>query len=562
MKKSVSLLVLLLLTSVVLVSLPPIGVVEAEPKTIVVPDNYGTIQEAIDQAVESDTIFVRQGTYNENLTITKSLFLTGENSITTIIDGGNNGTGILVQADNVTVHGFTVKNGDSPTPYYYTTASNTHGIHLLHVEYCNISNNNVEYSGHGIWLYGSSNNYVLGNNCSKNWDGIKLDLSYNNQIMDNELETNRYGIRLFSSTNNSLRKNDLKDNADNLLISEDSFLNNVDSSNRLNNKPICYWINQSDKTIPTDAGIVILVNCNNITIQDLTLENNYYGIILSYTQNSTIKNNQIRNNYYGIWLYYSNNTFITQNDIEDNGYMGAINLHFSSNNTISNNNFRGNFYGLKLIHSSYNNITENQIETCRNEAIAIFDSCKYNNIRENNIVSNKGGIWFQWTTSFTDDYYSNFNVIIGNNISSNTEWGILLRTTVQNTFVENNIANNGKGVQINSIEKTNEFYLNNFVNNTIQVEHWGVATWDKASQGNYWDDYTGVDNNKDGIGDTPYIIDESNQDNFPLMIPVDVEVIPEFPSWTPLLVMLVAVVAVTVIFRQRLSTKNQGRIDQ
>ena len=38
--------------------------------------------------------------------------------------------------------------------------------------------------------------------------------------------------------------------------------------------------------------------------------------------------------------------------------------------------------------------------------------------------------------------------------------------------------------------------------------------------------------------------------------------IPEFPSWTPLLVMLVAVVAVTVIFRQRLSTKNQGRIDQ
>jgi nitrous oxidase accessory protein NosD len=47
---------------------------------------------------------------------------------------------------------------------------------------------------------------------------------------------------------------------------------------------------------------------------------------------------------------------------------------------------------------------------------------------------------------------------------------------------------------------------------------------------NYWSDYNATDNDGDSIGDTPYIINEDNQDNSPLMEPVELEVIPEFPS--------------------------------
>lgn len=496
-----------------------------EIDTIAVPENYSTIQEAIDNAEENSIIHVMSGTYNENLTITKTLSLIGENKYITIIDGGNNGTGILVQADKVTIQGFTVKNGDSATPYYYMDASNTDGIHLLHVKYCNVSDNIVEYSGHGIWLYGSSNNYVIGNNCTNNWDGIKLDQSYNNKITSNKLETNRYGIRLSSSENNYLRNNSLKENKDAIIISEDSFTNNVDSSNRLNNKPVYYWVNQSDKTVPTDAAIVILVGCNNITIQGTNLENNHYGIILSYTQNSTITNNQIKNNYYGAWLYYSNYTEIIQNNIQESGYAGAINSYFSFKNNISRNNIRDNFYGIKLTHSSYNNIIENQMEYNSNEVLAIFDGCKHNRILENTIASNRGGIWFQYPTSYSEYYYSNFNLISRNIIDSNSDWGILLQPTIQNTFSENNITNNGKGVHLNAI--LNEFYRNNFVNNTIQVEPHGVAIWNVASQGNYWSDYSGIDNNNDGIGDTPYVINESNQDKYPLLNPINISEILE-----------------------------------
>jgi nitrous oxidase accessory protein NosD len=73
---------------------------------------------------------------------------------------------------------------------------------------------------------------------------------------------------------------------------------------------------------------------------------------------------------------------------------------------------------------------------------------------------------------------------------------------------------------------TNTFFHNTLINNTVRVYRTlgDANTWDDGypSGGNYWGDYEGVDANGDGIGDTPYVIDGSNVDRFPLMAPISV----------------------------------------
>ena len=131
-------------------------------------------------------------------------------------------------------------------------------------------------------------------------------------------------------------------------------------------------------------------------------------------------------------------------------------------------------------------------------------------IKNTNIKHFWAGIWFQ---------NSNNNTISGNNITNNTE-GIRLFSSSNNTIVGNNITeNNDDGIWLGS-SSGNKFYHNNFINNTKQVRsERSVNVWDDGypSGGNYWSDYNGTDADTDGVGDTPYVIDENNTDNYPLI---------------------------------------------
>ena len=64
----------------------------------------------------------------------------------------------------------------------------------------------------------------------------------------------------------------------------------------------------------------------------------------------------------------------------------------------------------------------------------------------------------------------------------------------------------------------NTIFHNNFFDNIKNVDcDYNGNLWDDGNEGNYWDDYDGRDFDRDGIGDTPYIISENNQDNYPWM---------------------------------------------
>ncbi|MFZ2071412.1 MAG: hypothetical protein WAV32_07450, partial [Halobacteriota archaeon] len=99
--------------------------------TIYVPDNYTTIQAAVDAASPGDTIIVIDGTYIENVDVSKRLTIKSENGAEkTIVQAANPDDHVFeVTADYVNISGFTVK-GTAETAF--TCA----GINIRNADYC------------------------------------------------------------------------------------------------------------------------------------------------------------------------------------------------------------------------------------------------------------------------------------------------------------------------------------------------------------------------------------------------------------------------------------------
>jgi len=306
--------------------------VKTEPATITVPDDYSTIQEAVNAAEQGDSIFVKSGTYYEHVVVVnKSVSLIGENKYNTIVDGNFAGTVINVWANNVNINGFTIQNSGS-YPNCGILAEWSTGNNIS----CNIITNNC----FGILLDTFNNNTVSGNNITNNWYGISLQFSCNNNlsrnnvtnnlygvggressnniITGNRVANNYYGIKLADSSNNTYRNNYLNGNMYSVEVTGSlprHFVDNdVDTSNTVDGKPIYYWINRQDDLVPFDAGYVALVNSTNIVVKNLNLTKCGQGMLLAYTTNSTITKNRITHNYYGIYLWNSSNNVIYHNN--------------------------------------------------------------------------------------------------------------------------------------------------------------------------------------------------------------------------------------------------------
>jgi len=265
---------------------------------------------------------------------------------------------------------------------------------------------------------------------------------------------------------------------------------------------------------------VDLVRRIGVTIQNLQIKNFTHGI--HQPINATINGNYITNNEYGIFLA-SNNT-ITGNTFANNNE--GIGLHLASNyNFISGNNITKNNQGIGLWLSEGNIFLENEITANVVNGILVAASSN-NTIIGNNITKNAYGIWI--------NQFSVYNNVTGNNITR-SEIGIMIEGSLNNTIYNNNL-DNQKQVDIND---------------TLADEVISINIWDNGKDGNYWSDYTGTDSDGDGKGDTPYVIDENNQGNYPL-----VNVIPEFPSWVILPLLFVAALVIIICKKRLPKTPN------
>ena len=483
-----------------------IGAVNAA--TITVDDepdsDYTSIQSAVNNANDGDTILIYPGTYMENVDVHKELIIISKSGDPgdTIVQADNPDDHVFhVNANNVTISGFNVTGG------YY-------GIYFDNVQHNRISNNRLSNNTDGINLWHSCNNDLSNNIVKSNKRyGIYLFSSCNNNdLVNNTAYANNIGIDLLDSSSNVLKNNAMFNNTHNFGVRigtrDGNMQNDIDTSNSVDGRPIYYLVSISDATIDTDsnAATVYCIHCQNITVRGLVLRDNRHGIYLYNTSNSLLENNMLSNNYLGIFLgsSSSSNTLST-NRVDLNNVIG-IELDSSSNNEIINNTASLNIgVGIHLDGSSKNRLINNTANW-NNDYGVHLDSSKDNTLEGNIIVSNDRGLIID---------RSNNNEIRGNILLNNSE-GLRLPDSDNNT-IYNNYFNNTDNIRSDHVR----FYHNN---------SWSINRTDGMNivggpylGGNFWADPYGTgfsqtdnDSNDDGFCDSPYTIGDDVVDQLPL----------------------------------------------
>jgi len=267
------------------------------------------------------------------------------------------------------------------------------------------------------------------------------------------------------------------------------------------------------------TGAVTILTIQNVLLSNFTVMNAGFqapisaSILLNETTNCVIENVETTNSDpCGITLINSSHNKISRSKSFNNTW--GLLLVNSNENVIVENMISGNSYGIGLggpEGSNNNLLADNTISDNIYHGIDIFGLD--NQVSSNQILNNRNGVLLDM---------ANDTLIVGNDISNHSQNGVyLIRGSEGNTVIENTIQFNSFGVFLSmDAGNNNVFYHNNIITNTIQIVSFNSPnTWDNGSKGNYWSDYNGTDLDGDGIGDTPYVIDENNQDDFPLMSP-------------------------------------------
>jgi parallel beta-helix repeat protein len=228
-KPAVILILSIFALSLVALPLP----VHAEAKTITVPTDYTTIQEAINKAESGDTVYIKTGDYNGSLVIKKSIALIGEKGARISQWAIDVQPAILVTANNVTIKGLIIDNPSISQPWKIKR-----GIHLLGATNCLIQNNTIRHCDQeGIWLYQSTNNTIDGNNVNTSTPALSIGDSSNNTVTNNHLTSKWTAVSLYYNANNNiLQDNTIFDSDFGLSIADYSYGNLFLHNNFLSNR--------------------------------------------------------------------------------------------------------------------------------------------------------------------------------------------------------------------------------------------------------------------------------------------------------------------------------------
>ena len=317
------------------------SIITLSARTIEVGDGkaFSSISAALHKAKAKDEILIYgKKIYKERIVIQKPITLKGVG--TPIIDGGQRGDVIKVNADNVTIEGLQIQNSARSSQVDYC------GVHVKDAQFVTVRNcvfrknqfsvmfqnckngliannnisSNITYNpimGNAVHCWKSDNMHITGNNIGHNRDGIYLEFVNNSHIDHNTVSgCARYGLHFMFSHFN------------------------VYNSNRFNHN---------------QAGVAVMF-AHNVEMINNTFEFNRgtssYGLLIKELQYSTIKWNRFLDNTVGLLIDGGSDLNVHHNVIKNNGW-GMRLISASTNDTIVHNNFLGNTFDMTT-NVSYN----------------------------------------------------------------------------------------------------------------------------------------------------------------------------------------------------------------
>jgi parallel beta-helix repeat protein len=399
--------------------------------------NYTTIQSALNESNDGDTIYVYNGTYNESFTIYESIHLLGENKSSTIIDAHGSEYGVVLKGNWTTVSGFTVRNST-----YWGAGIYINGLYHENRTNNTITNNIVTVPGEALYILGSGNNTIthnlfnasisinskynfVSNNVIKSAIGIYTTSPYYNKIfnnliingsitlwagsgnivMNNTIQNGR-SIELIKKTANNIIKNNslihsnqilLEYSTDNIVMNNkfldsrgitvsgsiiDYWNTNTIENNSIDGRPIIFAKNSYSVDIPPDASQAILANCKNSRIQNCTFHDVATAIQLAFCSGIDIQRNLISNTNIALQLQNSPVNDIFYNNISNASI--ALQLQNSPSTDIYYNNISNNEEALYIIKSDVNTIENNNI--ANSHYGLVLDDSIDNTVNKNNFI--------------------------------------------------------------------------------------------------------------------------------------------------------------------------------
>jgi len=304
------------------------------PTTRIVPTTaYPTIQSAIDASGRGDIVQVNPGTYYEHLLVNVvNLKLKGTNKYTTIIDGSGTGTPISLEANGITVTGFTI------------TDQGTHdsGIKTNSYDGHNITGNIIQNFVDGIYFTQSNANIIVGNTFLNNsMHAINIGNSVDNEITDNTISQGAFGVYLTLTDNTKIYRNS---------ISETGF--GIYSGQTTQNTI-------SNNTLQSNSCGIQTYDSDHITINNNAITGGMYAIQLQRTSYSTLANNTLSqtSHGYGIYFVYSSyNTFGgTRGNLVNKNDWGIVIYNGTGNQIIDGNTIAQNTWGISIVNYAKGN---------------------------------------------------------------------------------------------------------------------------------------------------------------------------------------------------------------